>query len=105
MIHASEAREIMDNAITGMYVEVVKSIHRDIVRRSEEGYTITTCHMAPDVFERYEDELTTLLKESGYHVSKPSKSPQLTYFMISWKEESPFYEDQPEQPKWWQFWK
>lgn len=105
MIHASEAREIMENAITGMYVEVVKSIHRDIVRRSENGYTMTTHHMAPDVFERYEYELTTLLKESGYHVSKPSKSSQIAYFAISWKEESPFDEDQPEQPKWWQFWK
>lgn len=105
MIHASEAREIMDNALAGMYEGVVDSINKDAVRRSENGYTTTTCRMAPDVFDRYEDELMTLLKESGYHVSKPSKSHQLTYFMISWKEESPFYEDQPEQPKWWEFWK
>lgn len=105
MIHAREAREVMDSALTGMYEGVVDSIHKDIVRRSEDGYTMTTCHMAPDVFDKYEDELMTLLKESGYHVSKPSKSLKLTYFMISWKEESPFYEDQPEQPKWWQFWK
>ena len=105
MIHASEAREIMDNALEGMYEEVVDSIHKDIFERSEDGYTITTCHMAPEVFDRYEDKLMTLLKESGYHVSKPSKSNEIAYFSISWKEESPFYEDQPEQPKWWQFWK
>ena len=36
MINAREAREIMDNALSGMYVEVVKSIHRDIVRRSKD---------------------------------------------------------------------
>ena len=108
MIHAREAREIMDNALKGMYKEVVGDIGKDIVRRSEDGYTMTTCHMAPDVFERYEDELLTLLKELGYHVSKPSKSSAIVYFVISWKEESPFYEDQPdqpEQPKWWEFWK
>ena len=105
MIHAREAREIMENSLKGMYKEVVGNIGKDIVRRSEDGYTMTTCYMAPDVFDRYEDELITLLKESGYHVSEPSKSSTIAYFVISWKEESPFYEDQPEQPKWWQFWK
>ena len=105
MIHAREARDIMDNALKGMYKEVVGDIGRCIIERSEEGYSYMPCRVAPDLFEQYGDELTTLLKESGYHVSKPSKSSELTYFMISWKEENPFYEDWLEQPKWWQFWK
>ena len=105
MIHAREARDIMENALKGMYKEVVGDIGRCIIERSEEGYSHMPCRVAPDLFEQYGDELTTLLKESGYHVSKPSKSSELTYFMISWKEENPFYEDWLEQPKWWQFWK
>lgn len=108
MIHAREAREIVENSMTEMYEGIVEEIHKDIIDRSEDGYTMTTHHMAPDVFDRYEDELMTLLKESGYHVSKPSKSSQIAYFAISWKEDSPFDEDQPdqpEQPKWWEFWK
>lgn len=98
MIRASEAREIV-------YKGVVDSIHKDIINKSEDGYTMTTCKMTPDVFERYGHELITLLKESGYHVSKPSKDPQLTYFIVSWKEESPFHEDQSEQFTWRQFWR
>lgn len=105
MIHAREAREIMNNAFRDVYEGVVSSIHQGIVKRSEEGYSHMPCRVAPDLFEQYEDELMNLLKESGYHVSKPSKSSELTYFMISWKEENPFLEHQSEQPKWWQFWK
>lgn len=105
MIHASRAREMMDSASRYLYEEFVESISQGVVERSREGYTYMRCQVNPDLFERYEGELINLLKESGYHVSKPSKSIELTYFMISWKEESPFYEDQLEQPKWWQFWK
>ena len=105
MIHAREARDIMDNALKGVYEGVVSSIHQGIIERSEEGYSYMPCRVAPDLFEQYEDELMNLLKESGYHVSIPSKNSELTYFMISWKEENPFLEHQSEQPKWWQFWK
>lgn len=105
MIHAREAREIMYNALKGMYKEVVGDIGRCIIERSEEGYSYMQYRVAPDFFELYGDELIALLKESGYHVSKASEVRDFTYFMISWKDESPFYEDPPEQPKWWQFWK
>lgn len=105
MIHAREAREIMENASRGVYEGVVSSIHQGIIERSEEGYSHMPCRVAPDLFEQYEDELMNLLKGSGYHVSIPSKNSELTYFMISWKEENPFLEHQSEQPKWWQFWK
>ena len=105
MIHAREAREIMDNAFRDVYEGVVSSIHQGIIERSEEGYSYMPCRVAPDLFEQYEDELMNLLKESGYHVSIPSNSSELTYFMISWKEENPFLKYQPEQSKWWQFWK
>lgn len=108
MIHASEAREIVDNALTGLYEEVVDSIHQGIISKSEDGYTMMTCNITPnvlDVFERYEDDLMRLLKESGYHVSKPDRSHAVIHFMISWKEDNPFLEDQLERPEWWQFWK
>ena len=105
MIKASEAREVMDKSLADMYKEVVGDIGRYIIERSEEGYSYMQYRVTPDFFEQYGDELVTLLKELGYHVGKASEIRGFTYFMISWKEESPFYEDQPEQPKWWQFWK
>ena len=105
MIHAREAREIMYNALRGLYEEVVESIRQDVVERSKEGYSYMQCRVTPDLFEQYGDELVTLLKESGYHVSKTSEICGFTYFMISWKEESPFYEQPPEQSRWWKFWK
>lgn len=105
MIHASEAREVMDKSLADMYKEVVGDIGRYIIERSEEGYSYMQYRVTPDFFEQYGDELVTLLKELGYHVGKASEIRGFTYFMISWKEDSPFDEDQPEQPKWWQFWK
>lgn len=104
MIKASEAREIMYNALKVMYKEVVGDISRRIIERSEEGYSYMQYRVSPDFFELHGDELITLLKESGYHVSKASEVRNFTYFMISWKEESPFYEEPPEQPRWWKFW-
>ena len=105
MIHVREAREIMYDAFRGLYEEVVEDINKGIVERSEEGYSYMQCRVEPVLFERYKDELMTLLNKSGYHVSKTSKICGFTYFMISWQKENPFYEDWLEQPKWWQFWK
>ena len=85
MIHAREAREIMDNALKGMYKEVVGDIGRRIIERSEEGYSYMQYRVAPDFFEQYGDDLVTLLKELGYHVGKASEIRGFTYFMISWK--------------------
>ena len=105
MIHASEAREIMDNASRGLYEDFVEEINQGVVERSKEGYSYMQCRLAPDLFEQYKDELMTLFNESGYYVSKASQIQNFTYFIISWKEESPFYEDPPELSRWWKFWK
>ena len=105
MIHTSEAREVMDKSLADMYKEVVGDIGRYIIERSEEGYSYMQYRVIPDFFEQYGDELVTLLKELGYHVGKASEIRGFTYFMISWKEESPFYEQPPEQSRWWKFWK
>lgn len=108
MIHAREAREMMNNASRGLYEEIVEEIHKGIIEKSEEGCSYMECHMAPDLFEQYGDELKILLKESGYYVGKPRYISPFIFFMVSWKEESRFIEYQsihPEQPKWWQFWK
>lgn len=105
MIRASRAREMMDSASRYLYEKSVESIHQGVIERLEEGYTYMRCQVPPDLFERYGDELMKLLKKSGYHVSEPSNNHQLTSFIISWKKDSPFIEDQSERPKWWQFWK
>ena len=96
MIHAREAREIMENALKGLYEGVVGDIGQRIIERSEEVYSYMLYRVATDSFERYGDELITLLKESGYHVSKASEIRDFTYFTISWSEENPFYERPPE---------
>lgn len=105
MIHASEARGIMDSVSRGLYEEFLEDINQGVAERSKKGYSYMQCRLTPDLFERYKDELMTLFNESGYHVGKASKICGFTYFVISWKEESPFYKGSPEQSRWWKFWK
>lgn len=115
MIHAREAREIMENSMTEMYGEVLEEINRKVIYLSEKGNTNLFYSVPPKVFDRYGDDIINSLKELGYHVSEVGHLRDFSYFHISWEEENPFLNDkveevcQPdqlsEQPKWWQFWK
>lgn len=103
MIHASEAREIVNGLSREMYERIVDYVHQSIVSSSKKGYTRTVCRLEPDLFEQYGEELIDLLKKSGYHVGELMKGIHATSFTISWEKRNPFHEDSLELPRWSKF--
>lgn len=98
---------VRDSALREQHKEFMDSIHQDVGNKSKDGLTMMRYYMPSNMFnmfERYEDELTALLEESGYHVSKTAKSDDITYFMISWERKSSFFKDKLKRSKWWEFW-
>jgi len=98
---------VRDGALREQHKEFMDYIHQDVINKSKDGLAMMKYYMPSNMFnmfERYEDELTTLLKESGYHVSKVANGHDVAHFMISWERKSSFFRDKLKRSKWWDFW-